>query len=107
MLPQAFLTGNVSYTVEHKFWSGFHTDDETHIHTCFHFLSVAPSLLVPPLFLPREMCLPQQSPATAGARMRFRGLLSQSAFPISLNALWRRGLLHDTILRVDKWPSMS
>lgn len=81
-----------------------HFDNETH---SFAFLPV----FCPPhhtrLFVPREMCLPQRSPATAGARMIFRALLSQSAFPISLNALWRRGLLHDMILRVDKWPSMS
>lgn len=34
--------------------------------------------------------------------MRFRSLLSQSASPTRLNTLWRRGLLHDMILRVDK-----
>lgn len=96
----------VSSTVKHNFSRRCHADDETHTHLlpwCISY-SVSPRAS---LFVPREMCLPRQSPATAGARMRFRGLLSQSAFPIRLNALWRRGLLHDTILRVDKWSSMS
>lgn len=78
-----------------------------HTLICFCCLSFIPSPPCAFLFIPREICLPRQSPAAAGARMRFRSLLSQSAFPIRLNALWRRGLLHDTIHGVDKWPSMS
>lgn len=78
-----------------------------HTLISFRCLSFTPSPPCDCCFVPREMCLSRQSPATAGARMRFRGLLSQSAFPIRLNALWRGGLLHDMILRVDKWPSMS
>jgi len=92
----------VSFTVEHNLSRGCHADDETHTHSLPW--SVSPRAA---LFVSREMCLPRQSPATAGARMRFRSLLSQSAFPIRLNALWRRGLLHDTILRVDKWSSVT
>lgn len=79
----------------------------------WNMLSLASMIyLVLPLSLrlplrPQRNVFTSQSPAAAGARMRFRGLLSQSAFPIRLNALWRRGLLHDKILRVDKWSSVS
>lgn len=91
--------------VEQNFSISCHDGDEnTHLPPWFIFYSVSPHAS---LSVPREMCLPRQSPATARARMRFSSLLSQSAFPIRLNALWRQGLLHDTILRVDKWSSMS
>lgn len=55
----------------------------------------------------RERGLPLQSPAPEGVGARFRGLFSQSASPIRLNAPWRCDLLHDVILRVDKRSPMS
>lgn len=94
--PRAF----VSFTVEHNFSRSCHADDKT--FTCFHGLSLTSSLLAPPSSSPEKCVLSRQSPAAAGATIRFRSLLSQSAFPIRLNALWRRGLLHDMILSVDK-----
>lgn len=70
----------------------------------FHRRSVSCSLSPrTSLFAPREVCLLRQSSAAVEATMRFRSLLSKSAFPIRLNALWRRDLLLDTTLRVDKF----
>lgn len=96
-LPLVFSSGSdgtkwdsralVSFTAEHNFSRRCRADDE----------ALARSLQWSWFYsVPREMCLPPRSPAAAAARMRFGSLLSQSAFPIRLNALWRRGAYYTT-----------